>query len=318
MTESTKTAIITAVLTGVFTIVAGIATYWFTTKEPELSYSVIGGPALSNALGSKRIFVVEVRNTGRKEVTQTFVQISVKNGELSELTSEASVGVKLVQEKTPQVAELKADLMNPDDALKVSFLASMQSAGSEPTVVVRAPGVSAVAAQSTLDSRLSLDSAKTLPFVIVPALAAVLSTFLFSSRSRLVQRIAPSSSGLHQSELSAYICGACGLFTEADQIRFGGSEISYRGVADFLHRRAKQAPNVERNRYVTAIRALLLVSRIAESSRKTIRSIGDSLASAALTDTEFEALIATSIDEGADPIGWRQRINAFVLANGIT
>lgn len=125
MAESTtKTAVVTAVLTGIFTVAAGVATYWLTTKEPE-PYSVAGGPALAASTGSKRIFVVELRNSGRKEVSQAMVHLSVKQGELTETASEASAGVKLTEERTSRQVEIRADLLNPGDIVKVSTLISL-------------------------------------------------------------------------------------------------------------------------------------------------------------------------------------------------
>ena len=145
MSESTtKTAIITAILTGVFTVVAGFTTYWLTTKEPELTFSVVGGPTLVGITGTKRIFVVEVRNSGKKEIAKTLVQLALKGGALSEVASEARPGVKLTEEKTQHQVDIHADSLNTGDFVKVSFLTSHVSPDAEPKVVVRAAGVQAI------------------------------------------------------------------------------------------------------------------------------------------------------------------------------
>lgn len=138
--SGTKTAVITAVLTGVFTVLAGVATYWFTTKEPALSYSVIAGPAVSGAGGTKRIYVVEVRNSGSKEVAQTLVQLALKTGELTEVAAEATPGVKMTEEKTARQIDIRADMLNPGDTVKLSLLMSLVPPETEPIVTVRAPG----------------------------------------------------------------------------------------------------------------------------------------------------------------------------------
>jgi hypothetical protein len=317
--ESTKTAIITAMLTGIFTIAAGIATFWFTTKEPELAYSVVGGPALSSALGTKRIFVVEVRNTGKKEVGQTLVQIALKSGELSEVASEASPGVKLVEEKTLHLTDIRADLMNPGDAVKVSFLASLTPPGSDPTVVVRAPGVKAVAESSKRDHPFNLTEPEGLLSLLAPALAAVLTSFVLLSRTGLIEKLGLPTIGssLDQSELCAYVCEACGLHDEADRVRFGGGEISYRGVADFLRHRAERLGIADRVRHETAMRALLLVSSMARGSSRAIRAGIDAIALAPLTDIEFEETKRQAFNEGTDPTVWRERINSFVHTRGL-
>lgn len=246
--SSTKTAVITAVLTGVFTVLAGVITYWFTTKEPAISYSVIAGPAIAGAGSTKRIYVVEVRNSGSKEVAQTLVQLALKSGELTEVASEATPGVKLTEEKTARQIDIHADMLNPGDTLKVSLLMSLVPPESEPKVTVRAPGIQAVADSDKRDGPFSLSKPSGLIVLLAPALAAVMSSFLLLSRSALGRKLGLKGigPGIDKSELIAYICGVCGLTDEAGHLRFAGSEISYRGAADYLRHQAMRATYVER------------------------------------------------------------------------
>lgn len=315
MSESTtKTAIITAAITGLFTVIAGIATYWITTKEPELAYSVVGGPTLSGTTGSKRIFVVEVRNSGRKEIAQTLVQLSLQGGELSEVASEASPGVKLVEEKRQRQVEIRADMLNPGDLVKVSFLTSLLSVDSEPKVVVRAPGVHATTESQKSDGLFGKGKPTDLLALLASALGAVMSSFLILSRSRIARKLGMPSIGLSidQSEVGAFVCGTCGLFEESDRLRFGGSEISYRGIADYLHHRAIQVPLDERAKYSIALRALLLNKGIANMSSSTIRKAIDAVGLEAIYDTEYENILGQAIDEGNEPVIWRERVESYV------
>lgn len=312
MTESTKTAIITAVLTGIFTVLAGLATFWFTNKDPELSYSIAGGPALSNALGAKRIFVVEVRNAGKKEVAQTLIQIDLKSGELNEAASEASPGVKVIEEKTPHRIDIRADILNQGDVVKVSFLASLNTPGSYPVVTVRAPGVKAVAEATNADRSFDLKDTKGWLSLLLPALAAVLSTFFIVARIGFLGRFLPSSFSLNQSELCAYVCAACGLYEEADQLRFSGGEISYRGAGDFLRQKAQRLDAAQRKPYETALRILLLYSKLAKGSEDSIRAALDSIISIPMTDLEVAEIRRNAITEGDNPIIWRQRVDSFI------
>lgn len=313
MTDSMKTAVVTAILTGVFTVIAGVATYWFTNKEPELSYSVAGGPALSSDSGAKRIFVVEVRNAGKKEVVQTLIQIDLKDGDLNEAASEASPGVKVVEEKTPHRINISADVLNQGDVVKVSFLASLISRDADPVVTVRAPGVKAVAEATKIDHAFDLTQSKRLLPLLLAALAAVLSTFFIVARIGVFGRLTSfSSSGLDQCELAAYICAECGLYEEADQLRFGGGEISYRGAGDFLRQKAQRLSASQRQRYETALRTLLLVPRLAPNSLISIRSAVDSIAAIPMTDVEIETMRNNIVVENDDPINWRQRVNSYI------
>lgn len=312
--SSTKTAVITAVLTGVFTVLAGIATYWFTTKEPALSYSVIAGPAVAGTGGTKRIYVVEVRNSGSKEIAQTLVQLALKTGELTEVAAEATPGVKLTEEKTTRQIDIRADMLNPGDTVKLSLLMSLVPPETEPKVAVRAPGVQAVADSSKKDGSLSLSNPSGLLGLFAPALAAVMSSFLLLSRSALGRKLGFKGigSGIDQSELVAYICDTCGLAEEAEHLRFGGSEISYRGAADYLRHRAMRAPDQEKGKYETALRSILLIDSIAGHSVESIRWAIDSIAQTGLTDAEFKALRKQAVDEGSQPMRWRELVDAYV------
>jgi len=313
MTESTKTAIVTAVLTGVFTVIAGIATYWFTNKEPELSYSVVGGPALSNVAGSKRIFVVEVRNAGNKEVAQTLIQIDLKGGDLSETASEASPGIKLTEEKTQHKVDIRADLLNPSDTVKVSFLAALTPSETEPVVTVRSPGVKAVAA-SKGENLFDLKSTKGLLSLTAPALAAVLSTFIFMARVGVLGRILPGNvSSLERPELMAYLCSTCGLHEEANLIRFSGAEITYRGVGDFLRQKAQQQNPTDQRKYDIALRGLLLCGPMVKESVDVIREAINTIGIRAITEAEIEELRKNNLVEGNKPNEWRQRMDRFVF-----
>lgn len=315
MSESTtKTAIITAVITGLFTVAAGVATYWITTKEPELAYSVVGGPTLAGTTGAKRIFVVEVRNSGRKEIAQTLVQLSLQGGELSEVASEASPGVKLIEEKGQRQVEIRADMLNPGDLVKVSFLTSLLSPDAEPKVVVRAPGVHATAESQKREGLFGKGKPADLLALLASALGAVLSSFLILSRSRIARKLGVPSIGssIDQSEVGAFVCGACGLFEESDRLRFGGSEISYRGIADYLRHRALRAPPEQRAQCSIALRALLLNESISSLSFSAIRAAIDAVGHEPIDNTEFDQIRSQAIDEGNDPVAWRERVESYV------
>jgi hypothetical protein len=308
MSDTTKTAIITAILTGLFTILAGLATYWISMKDPELSYTVVGGPTLTAAAGVKRIFVVEVRNSGKKEILQTHVIVSLTGGELSEVATEASPGVKLTEERDKKQISLSADLLNPADLVKVSFLSELPTFVAGPRVVVRAAGVKAIDDSKKSDDLLTGNGSQTLWLLIASAMAAVLSSFVLMATRNQKSRGTP----IHQSEMTAYICGQCQLKEEADHLRFGGPKISYRGTADYLLHRAKLAIPSDRRKYETALKVLLTNKRLAKPSVDTIRFAISEISGHVLTDSEYETIMKLSIGEEKDAVGWRKMVSTYV------
>lgn len=313
MAESTtKTAVVTAVLTGVFTVLAGLATYWITSKDPELSYTVAGGPSLPVNSGTKRIFVVEVRNSGKKEIPQVYLQISVPDGELSEVASEVSAGVKLVEDKNAKRTEARADLLNPNDVLKVSFLASLPSTSSEPTVAVRAPGVIAINKSTKAESLFSKDNPQTLLVLLTTAMTAVLSSLFLLTRSRFGLGLGNAS--LNQSELCAYICDTLGLHDDARELRLAGDAVSYRGAADYLLSRARRQPLELQPKYDLALQALLIRKSLPEPTVTVLRHSIGALLGRELSDGEYKKLQELAVDEEDHPLQWRKTIQSLVSA----
>lgn len=315
--SSTKTAVVTAILTGIFTVAAGVVTYLITTKEPALSYSVVGGPSLTSQSGEKRIYVVELRNSGRKEVSQAFLMLSIKDGELGEVASEASPGVKIDEERAANKVELHADLLNPGDVVKVSLLVEGSTSSAEPTVVARAPGVQAVRESISREGIFKKEKPPELFALIASALGAILSSFIMiSQRSSFLRKLGLPSVGstLDQAEIGAFICDSCGLREEGDRLRFSGSDTSYRGIADYLRYRALECAQEKRSPYLVALRALLLTSGFSPSSVTVIRKTIDDIGESPMSDAEFKSLRKRSVDEGNDPIAWREAILSYVLA----
>lgn len=316
MAESTtKTAVVTAVLTGVFTVLAGLATYWLTSKEPELSYTVAGGPSLPVTSGTKRIFVVEVRNSGKKEIPQVFLQISVPDGELSEVASEVSAGVKLLEDKSLRRTEVRADLLNPNDTLKVSFLASLPSANSTPAVAVRAPGLTAIDKSAKTESLFSKDKPQVFLVLLTTAVAAVFSSLLLLTRSTLGEafglRLGSGSEPLEQSEICAYVCETFGLHDEGRELRMAGSSVSYRGTADYLLLRARRHPPEVRRNYDLALQALLIRQSLPDSTVTVLRHALSDIRGGSFSDAEYQALKKQAVDEEDHPIEWRNAIQSL-------
>lgn len=318
MSESSmKTAIVTAVITGIFTVLAGLGTYWITSKEPELSFTVAGGPSLPLTSGTKRIFVVEVRNTGRKEIQQTLVQLALPGGELSEVAFEVTPGVTVNEKKTEKQIDIRADLLNPGDTIKVSILTSLVSPDAEPRVVVRAPGVIAIDQSKKSSGFLSKEEPESFLILIVPAIAAVLATFLSLSRSTLARKLGfPSiNTSMDQSEIAAYVCGSCELYDEADRLRFGGSEITYRGTADFLRHRARRSSATDSPRYALALKALLLNKEMSSSAFQPISDAIAEISGKSFSSSDFEEIRRNAVGEGNDPSKWRSTVEEYIQSH---
>ena len=115
-----KQIIITAAVTGFFTLLVGLRIYFFTTKAPALSYSVVESPILPIQNKYKQIYVIEVHNTGKKEVLNVASIVEITKGEIEEAAYEAPRGLKLTEKKSPSSYFVEIPFLNPEENLKGS------------------------------------------------------------------------------------------------------------------------------------------------------------------------------------------------------
>lgn len=299
--DSVKSALITAALTGAFTVIASLATYWITNKSPEMVYTLVGGPSFSTPEGAKQIFVLEVNNKGSKEIKNAFIQISLPSGELSEVAANATAGVKISETRNKSTFELNTDILNPEDTIKISLLTIQKNNGPAPLVVARAPGITAtdITDKSKKTSLEKVVAAITLAAII----AQLLSTFL---ASRYKKKQALTGTRISSRELSTFIFGACGLKNETPYIG-----PSYRSAADLLWALSTDSEK-SKTQAMVALKAHLLIDRITNSSLRVIKHYILKISGNSFTEEEFQKIRAIALDERDDPVEWRIRIQKFI------
>lgn len=302
MRDSVKIAWITAGLTGLFTIAASLATYWLTNKAPEMSYTLAGGPSFSTPEGVKRIFVLEINNSGSKEIKNTYVRLALPNGEFSEVAADATAGVVLAETKSKSIFELRADILNPNDTIKLSFLTAQQTDKSEPQITVRAPGLNATDASDK--SKGSTSSYLFWAFTAIAVLAQLLSSFVTGRYKS--KRSKNSGSRLKNNELSAYIFGACGLQSDISNIG-----TSFRGVADLLGAVSRKSKK-HRVQALVALKTHLLIKHVHEASLAVFRHNISLLSDNPISDDEYNEIRSKALDEGDDTIVWRTTCSDFI------
>lgn len=302
MRDSVKIAWITAGLTGLFTIVASLATYWLTNKAPEMSYTLAGGPSFSTPEGVKRIFVLEINNSGSKEIKNTYVRLALPNGEFSEVAADATAGVVLTETKSKSTFELRADILNPSDTIKLSFLTAQQTDKTEPQITVRAPGLNATDASGK--SKGSTSSYLFWAFTAIAVVAQLLSSFVTGKYKS--NKSKNSGSRLKNNELSAYIFGVCGLQSEISNI-----STSFRGVADLLGALSRRSEKY-RVQALVALKAHFLVKHIHEASLAVFRYNIALLSDSPISDDEYNEIRSKALDEGDDTVVWRSTCSDFI------
>lgn len=304
MKDSVKSALITAGLTGAFTVAASVGTYWLTNKSPEMVYSLIGGPSFSSPDGAKRIFVLEVNNKGSKEIKNALIQINLPRGELSEVAADATAGVKFAETRSKSTFELNADILNPEDTIKISLLTTQQNNDSIPEVVARAPGIKATdISNKTKTSSLDYIFAAV---TAIAVLAQLLSSFVTSRYRKKDPK--SSSTNIAPKEQSCFILGACGLASETSRL-----QNSYRSTADLLYIISRQSEKRE-IQALAALKAHLLIENIADASLHLIRDYIEKINHTPFSDDDYKKIRDAASEEKNNPVTWRNAITKFIKA----
>jgi hypothetical protein len=257
---SWKQAFATAAVACIFTVLAGIVTYRLTTREPDLRYSLVGGPPLSLDQQSKQIFVLQVRNTGEKEIEDVIVQITPRRGFISDHVLRTSPGLKADELSDSVRYEVTVPLMNPRDSLAISFLVANTSLPVSPVVAVRGKGTVGQTATTTGASRGIFSIA-----LFVGAVAATLASWV---------SVTSSWGGItrehdKRKDVIAYVLGRVGLFNESRDLILSNSDPTYRSIADHLTVLSVQRPDL-RQACRTALKCLMHHPVVSDTARAVI------------------------------------------------
>ena len=176
-----KPIIATAVVTGLVTIITGMALFYWQLREPELIYSVVGSAPFPGEDENFAIQHVEIRNDGKKEVTNVSVAIEIPGSDIRDYKVISAAGLKITEEPEKHSLVLRFPSLNPGERLTVSLLVTgpLQSLVA-PDVSARGNGVLGTQAETGKEA----DFKSTLFPAIAAAYAGVFAFLLMSKRYR--------------------------------------------------------------------------------------------------------------------------------------
>lgn len=318
-----KQLFLTAVITCIFTIVAGLATYYFTTRSPNLVFSVSEGPVLPILGEYKQIHVLEVRNTGRREVLDVLAQVSIL-GRIDESSFQGSAGLKPVERKQPTTYEVEVPMLNPGEYFGLAIMVTVPTVSAKPLIAVRGVGVAGVQQDPGVPEN---KKDEILPTVLVGALAAV--SGIFISISPLLRRFLRTPGGgflqeaffssgdlgpFDRNEMVALILARCGLPRLGRMIRFAPSEVSFRGTSDLLFSEAISRPGADRKPYIKALKCMLLIGWMNEASRSVVEYSIRALEGESHNPECLAELRQKKLDERRSGVEFREELEAYLAA----
>lgn len=241
--------IITAVITGIVTILVGMLLFNLQTRKPKLTYEI---PETSPFQGKDQnfaIYNVSFYNNGGTVINDVTSVIQVPNASLSDIKVSAAPSLKYTTNITNDILTLEIPNLNQAETISVSILAMSQSKMPQsPDVSVRGMGITGEKLISSA-SNAFLENDK---WIVIIAAVAVFASGL-SGFSSILSGRRPSSisflgitvpipggnqrviDGKHredQNKVLAYLCGLHGLLDDVENYLNRQCDTSYWAEAD--------------------------------------------------------------------------------------
>ena len=250
--------IVTAVLTGLVTIITGMILFNLQTNKPKLTFDA---PETSPFQGTGKnfaIYNVTISNTGGTNIGNVVGVIQIPDSSLDEIKVTAAPSLNYKTNITSGTLTVDIPDLNPTESLTVSILATSQSEmNKSPDVSVRGTGIIG-------EKKTSSDNAplKTEPFSFFVLIVATLVSGISAFSSVIGRRVSSITiagltipipggggnviSGKHsddQNKVFAYLCGLHGLVEDVDKYLLRQGDTAYWSEADRFGTLAILSPN---------------------------------------------------------------------------
>jgi len=223
-------------LTAVVSLVVGVGTGllldFFRSRAPRLVYTISSAEMFPGENQSTGIVLLRIGNSGGREAEDVFCRVSVADATIKQQKTEGVPNVNQLVKATGGAVELNLPFLNPGERLSLHLLLDLHgSQMAQPTVQLRAKGVTGVEESPGQETATSPSEILTLSGTVLAAFLAGLTTLLaVRARTRGVVLWTHDD----QREVFAYILGVHGFLQEAQQHRLVGREETYWSIADML------------------------------------------------------------------------------------
>jgi len=235
--------LVTAAITGIVTVVAGMILFNLQTSKPKLTFE---SPETSPFQGTGQnfsIYNVTITNSGGTSISNITCVIQVPKSSLDDTKITVASTIKYSTSINNDTLTVEVPDLNPSETVNISILATSKDEMPKiPTVSLRGAGITGEQVSK------STDTAKSEPIFIVGVLvsffsliSSVLSGTRFSSISIAGVNIpifgkgGTVLGGKHsddQNKVYAYLCGLNGLTTDVNEYLSRQSDTSYWSESD--------------------------------------------------------------------------------------
>lgn len=177
-----KSIIATALVTGVVTIITGVALFWWQTDKQELTYNSIQSIPFDDVSNSVFIQQIEIENSGDKPVEDVVLVISFTDEIIQKSKISINKAISHTQEIEDKLIRLKIDNLNHREGANVSVLYQCTKSNSIGAVIsLRGKGVTGKLIGST-----KKNNKEPIWIALIAAYAGVFAFLLSTKRGRLM------------------------------------------------------------------------------------------------------------------------------------
>lgn len=237
--NSIKTIVISAIVTGIITVLTTLGINYFSSKQNKLTYSTQTSIPFQKDSLNVKILNIDLYNSGDELIENISGLIQFNNEQITDYKIKALPTLSYKETIDKKDFKLSVSSMNPAEKISISFLLSSPlSIDSIPKINFRARGLFA-------EEKAESDSEKeSSPFNKILLIAATISVVISSLslpflRKYLKERVNDSvddddQHSDEQNKIIAYLCGVHGLTSEINRYLDLKTEVSYWSEADYF------------------------------------------------------------------------------------
>lgn len=256
-------AIIPALVAGFFSLAPKIYDV-ITEPKSELAYNVVDGPGLDIQGKIRKIYSVEVRNSGKKALSNIHAELRVSNGQIEQFKIEDASGIKPSTDLLNDTLSVNADNLHPTESFIISAMLLMPALDTNVAFNLRS--------KETLGKIRSEDSPKkNTKLDIIGAVLAGFSVFFMatlvaSGRIPLIKTLMMGG----KQDILYYITARVGLTDITNQLRAFDTSLTYLRTAD-IFLAAGLSKEELRPLAIKALKCMLLIRNIAPVSLNVVK-----------------------------------------------
>lgn len=236
-----KQILITAVITLIITIVAGVILYNYQAKDPHLSYVFQSGIPFKGDSGELVVYNYIILNDGEETIEEINSVIKFSNSIITEVNLESGLSISHKDNvENNNTHNILIENLNPKESLKLSFLVMHNDGVKNPQISLRGKGVNGV--PYVLGN--GVDKLSLLGFGIPTTFIASIMTifiFMFTSLAVTIKSRASTSNDLtddddktngDQREILSYLASLNNLMDESERYNNINKRVSYWSESD--------------------------------------------------------------------------------------